>query len=107
MQLRKQNHASLCTKRREGVFRLRLKKYKFCSHRSTSHIDGKVKIYYKVWTKFTEYNLILKLQYSLQRLIQEFLEFFPQLAIQASSLSIEQLRLCALQLRHPVHIKVL
>jgi hypothetical protein len=42
-QLRKQNNASLCTKRREGVFRLRLKKYKFRSHRSTSHIDGKVK----------------------------------------------------------------
>jgi hypothetical protein len=25
-----------------------------CSHRSTSYVDGKVKIYYKVWTKFAE-----------------------------------------------------
>jgi hypothetical protein len=51
--------------------------------------------------------------HSLQRLLQEFLEFFPQLSIQASSLSIK-LQLCALQLRqldpqlhHPVYIKVL
>jgi hypothetical protein len=52
----------------------------------------------------------LKLQYSLQRLLQEFLESFPQLSIQASSLSIKlrlrALQLCQLapQLRHPVHI---
>jgi hypothetical protein len=26
-------------------------KYKCCSHQSTSYVDGKVKIYYKVWTK--------------------------------------------------------
>jgi hypothetical protein len=26
------------------------KKYKFRPHQSTSYIDGKVKIYYKVWT---------------------------------------------------------
>jgi hypothetical protein len=70
-------------------------KYKCCSHRSTSYVDGKVNIYYKVWTKFAEQNLILKLQYSLQRLLQEFLESFPQLSIQASSLSIK-LRLRAL-----------
>jgi hypothetical protein len=29
-------------------------KYKFCSHQSTSYVDEKVKIYYKVWKKFTE-----------------------------------------------------
>jgi hypothetical protein len=51
---KKQIYASLCTKRREGVFRLRLKKYKFRPHQSSSHMDGKVKIYYKVWRKFTE-----------------------------------------------------
>jgi hypothetical protein len=50
IQLRKQIYALLCTKRREGVFRLRLKKYKFRPHQSTSYIDGKVKIYYRVWT---------------------------------------------------------
>jgi hypothetical protein len=49
IQLQKQIYASLCTKRREGVFRLWLKKYKFRPHQSTSYIDGKVKIYYKVW----------------------------------------------------------
>jgi hypothetical protein len=76
-------------------------KYKYCSHQSTSYVDGKVKIYCKVWTKFIEQNLILKLQYSLQRLLQEFLESFTQLSIQASSLSIK-LRLRALQLRQLV-----
>jgi hypothetical protein len=45
-----QQHASLCTKRREGVFRLRLKKYKFRPQQSNLYIDEKVKIYYKVWT---------------------------------------------------------
>jgi hypothetical protein len=45
-----QHHASLCTKRREGVFRLRLKKYKFRPQQSNLYMDEKVKIYYKVWT---------------------------------------------------------
>jgi hypothetical protein len=40
--------------------------------------------------KFTEYNLILKLQYSLQGLIQKVsLEFFPQLGTLALSSSTE------------------
>jgi hypothetical protein len=43
-----QGHASLCTKRREGVFRLRLKRYKFHPQQSNLYIDEKV--YYKVWT---------------------------------------------------------
>jgi hypothetical protein len=37
-------------KRREGVFRLWLKRYKFCPQQSNSYMDEKVKIYYKVWT---------------------------------------------------------
>jgi hypothetical protein len=44
-----QGHASLCTKRREGVFRLRLKRYKFRPQQSNSYMVEKVKIYYKVW----------------------------------------------------------
>jgi hypothetical protein len=44
-----QQHASLCTKRREGVFRLRLKKYKFHPQQSNLYMDEKVKIYYKIW----------------------------------------------------------
>jgi hypothetical protein len=40
----------MCTKRREGVFRLRLKRYKFRPQQSNSYMDEKVKIYYKVWT---------------------------------------------------------
>jgi hypothetical protein len=51
-------------------------KYKCCSHRSTSYVDGKVKIYYKVWTKFTKSNLIFKLQYFSQRLSQRILRLF-------------------------------
>jgi hypothetical protein len=45
-----QRHASLCTKRREGVFLLRLKRYKFHPQQSNFYMYGKVKIYYKVWT---------------------------------------------------------
>jgi hypothetical protein len=45
-----QQHASLCTKRREGVFRLRLKKYMFHPQQSNLYMDEKVKIYYMVWT---------------------------------------------------------
>jgi hypothetical protein len=47
---KKQGHASLCTKRREGVFRLRLKRYRFRPQQSNLYMDGKVKIYFKVWT---------------------------------------------------------
>jgi hypothetical protein len=44
-----QRHASLCTKRREGVFRLRLKRYMFRPQQSNLYMDEMVKIYYKVW----------------------------------------------------------
>jgi hypothetical protein len=47
----KKRYASLCTKRREGVFLLRLKIYKFRPQQSNLHMDGKVKIYYKVGLK--------------------------------------------------------
>jgi hypothetical protein len=47
MSIKKQRYASLCTKRREGVFRLRLKRYEFRPHQSNSPKDGKVKIYCK------------------------------------------------------------
>jgi hypothetical protein len=50
-QLQKADSCFVCTKRREGVFRLWLKKYKFRPHQSISNIDGNIKIYYKVWTK--------------------------------------------------------
>jgi hypothetical protein len=50
MSIKKQRYASLRTKRREGVFRLRLKRYMFRPHRNNLHTDEKVKIYYKVWT---------------------------------------------------------
>jgi hypothetical protein len=50
MSTKKQGYASLCTKRREGGFRLRLKRYKFRPQQSNLYMDGKVKIYYKVWT---------------------------------------------------------
>jgi hypothetical protein len=50
MSMNKRRYASLCTKRREGVFRLRLKRYKFRPQQSNLHTEEKVKIYYKVWT---------------------------------------------------------
>jgi hypothetical protein len=40
---KKQIYVSLFTKRREGVFCLRLKKNKFRPHQSSSYMDGKVK----------------------------------------------------------------
>jgi hypothetical protein len=63
---RKQIYASLCTKSREGVFRLRLKKYKFRPHQSSSYMEGKVKNILQGMDKFTKQHMILKLQYSLQ-----------------------------------------
>jgi hypothetical protein len=45
MSIKKQRYASLCTKSREDVFRLRLKRYKFRPHQSNSYTDEKVKIY--------------------------------------------------------------
>jgi hypothetical protein len=36
--------------KKEGVFRLRLKRYRFHPQQSNLYMDGKVKIYYKVWT---------------------------------------------------------
>jgi hypothetical protein len=53
MSIKKQRYASLCTKRREGVFRLRLKKYKFRLHQSNSYTDGKVKYILQGMDKFT------------------------------------------------------
>jgi hypothetical protein len=43
MSTKKQAYASLCTKRRDGVFRLRLKIYKFRPQQSNLYMDGKVK----------------------------------------------------------------
>jgi hypothetical protein len=50
---KKQIYASLCTKRREGFFRLWLKKYKFRPHQSNSHMDGKGKNILQGMHKFT------------------------------------------------------
>jgi hypothetical protein len=58
MSTKKQRHASSCTKGREGVFRLWLKRYKFRPHQSNSHTDEKVKIYYKVCTNLQSNVLI-------------------------------------------------
>jgi hypothetical protein len=52
----------MCTKRRDGVFRLQLKRYEFRPQQSNSYMDEKVKIYYKVWTNIhsTEFNSLLQ-----------------------------------------------
>jgi hypothetical protein len=72
MSMKKQGHASLCTKRREGVFRLRLKRYKFHSQQSNLYMDGKVKIYYKVWTSIQS-NVQFSITMSFTKIIQMLL----------------------------------
>jgi hypothetical protein len=72
MSTKKQRYASLCTKRREGVFRLRLKIYKFRPQQSNLYMDGKVKIYYKVWTNIQS-NVQFSSIMSFTKIIQMFL----------------------------------
>jgi hypothetical protein len=67
-----QGHASLCTKRREGVFRLWLKRYKFHPQQSNLYMDGKVKIYYKVWTNIQSI-VQFSITISFAKIIQIFL----------------------------------
>jgi hypothetical protein len=57
-----EKNASMWTKRREGVFRLRLKNCNcgFRPQQSNSHMDGEVKLYYKVWTNM--YNVVVSSQ---------------------------------------------
>jgi hypothetical protein len=64
----------MCTKRREGVFRLRLKRHEFRPQQRNSYMDEKVKIYYKVWTNIhsTEFNS--RLQFFAKRM-----QIFPKL----------------------------
>jgi hypothetical protein len=72
MSTKKQGYASLCTKRREGVFRLRLKRYKFRPQQSNSYMDEKVKIYYKVWTNIQS-NVQFSITMSFTKIIQMLL----------------------------------
>jgi hypothetical protein len=72
MSMKKQGHASLCTKRREGVFRLWLKRYKFRPQQSNLYMDGKVKIYYKVWTSI-QCNVQFSITMSFTKIIQMLL----------------------------------
>jgi hypothetical protein len=78
MSIKKQGYASLCTKRREGVFRRRLKRYKFRPQQSNSCTDGKVKIYYKVWTNLQS-NVRFLTTMSFTKIFQMFLSFVRQL----------------------------
>jgi hypothetical protein len=54
-----QKDASLCTKRREGVFRLRLKRYEFHPQQSNSYTHEKGKNILHGMDKCTQYCLIL------------------------------------------------
>jgi hypothetical protein len=67
-----QGNASMCTKRREGVFRLRLKRYKFRPQQSNLYMDGKVKIYSKVWTNIQS-TVQFSITISFAKIIQIFL----------------------------------
>jgi hypothetical protein len=67
-----QGHALLCTKRREGVFCLRLKRYKFRPQQSNLYMNEKVKIYYKVWTNIQS-TVQFSITISFAKIIQIFL----------------------------------
>jgi hypothetical protein len=97
-----QQHASLCTKRREGVFRLRLKKYKFRPQQSNLYMDENVKIYYKVWTVIHNIVQFLITVFS-TKLIQMFLSSI-QAGLKRSFSSLRNvLRLINLRHHHPAN----
>jgi hypothetical protein len=60
----------MCTKRREGVFCLRL--YKFRPEQSNLYMDEKVKIYYEVWTNIQS-TVQFSITISFAKIIQIFL----------------------------------
>jgi hypothetical protein len=72
MSTKKQGHALLCTKRREGVFHLRLKRYRFRPPKSNLYMNGKVKIYNKVWTSIQS-NVQFSITMSFTKIIQMLL----------------------------------
>jgi hypothetical protein len=69
-----QGNASMCTKRREAVFRLGLKRYEFHPQQSNSYMDEKVKIYYKVWTDIHSIEFNSRLQF-----FAKIMQIFPKL----------------------------
>jgi hypothetical protein len=104
MRTNKQGHASLCTKRREGVFRLRLKIYKFRPKQSNLYMDGKVKIDYKVWTNIQS-NVRFSITMSFTKIIQMLLRSM-QAGLKNSFSSLRYvLRTISLLHHHPTHIK--
>jgi hypothetical protein len=100
MSTKKQGHASLCTKRREGVFHLRLKRYKFRPQQSDLYMDGKVKIYYKVWTSIQS-NVQFSITMSFTKIIQMLLSSI-QAGLKNSFKSLRNvLRIINLRHQHP------
>jgi hypothetical protein len=92
----------MCTKRREGVFRLWLKRHEFHPQQSNSYTDGKVKLYYKVWIDI--YNIEFK---SRLQFFAKIMQIFPKLytgrhkgKLQASNLR-NVLWIINLRHRHP------
>jgi hypothetical protein len=102
MSMKKQGHASLCTKRREGVFRLRLKRYKFHPQQINLYMDVKVKIYYKVWTS-VQSNVQFSITMSCTKIIQMLLSSM-QAGLKNSFSSLQNV-LWTINLRHhhPAH----
>jgi hypothetical protein len=97
-------NASMCTKRREGVFRLRLKSCTcgFHPQQSNLYMDEKVKLYYKVWTNM--YNVVFssQLQY-----FANIMQRDPKLYVGSHKKKLQPsnlqngLRLTNLRRRHP------
>jgi hypothetical protein len=94
----------MCTKRREGVFRLQLKSYTygFRPQQSISHMDGKVKLYYKLWTNIYNIEFSPQLQ-SFAKIMQIDPKLYTgshKRKLQPSNLR-NALRLTDLRRRHP------
>jgi hypothetical protein len=91
-----QGHISL------SVFRLRLKKYRFRPQQSNLYMEGKVKIYYKVWTSIQS-NVQFLITMSFTKIIQLLLS--PMQAGLKNSFSSLRNVLQTINLRHhhPAH----
>jgi hypothetical protein len=69
-----QGNASMCTKKREDVYRLRLKRHKFRPQQSNSYMDRKVNLYYKVCTNIYSIEFNSRLQF-----FAKIMQIFPNL----------------------------
>jgi hypothetical protein len=98
-----QVNASMCTKRREGVFAFSSKvTHGFCPQKSNSHIHGKVKLYYKVCINMysIEFNSRLQFFAKIMQIDPKLYRGSHKRQLQPSNLR-NALRITNLRRRHP------